>query len=84
MKYDYSTAQGDHKGGKGQKAAYETKLMRVPLPLADLFEDIISTYRNTGFYPDISDVFPEGWQHSYECKQLIETAYAEVLKSRNA
>jgi len=34
------------KGGRGQKAPYETKLMRVPVPLEDQINKLAEMYRN--------------------------------------
>lgn len=34
------------KGGRGQKAPYETKLMRVPIPLEKQINQLVELYRN--------------------------------------
>ncbi len=34
------------KGGRGQQAPYETKVMRVPLPLVNQFEQEINEFRD--------------------------------------
>ena len=33
-------------GGRGQKAPYETRVMRVPEPIADIVQSLIDGYRN--------------------------------------
>lgn len=33
-------------GGRGKKAGYETKLMRVPLPVVPLIEKIVDDFRD--------------------------------------
>ncbi len=34
------------KGGRGKQAPYKTKIMRVPLPLVNQFEEEINKFRN--------------------------------------
>lgn len=47
-----------NKGGRGKKADYETKIIRVPLPVISKVENLIEDFHNDSVRNDSSEVMP--------------------------
>lgn len=80
MIHDYAVSVGSSKGGKGIKAAYDTRMVRTPEELIPLFQEIIKNYKSTALRPEILDVFPDNWKHSINAKQAREISVAKHLQ----
>ena len=80
MIHDYEVSIGSSKGGKGVKAAYETRMVRTPEELIPLFQEIIKNYKNTALRPEILDVFPNNWKHSMNAKRAREISVVKHLQ----
>lgn len=84
MIIDLKTAWSDNtKGGKGKKATYETKLMRVPLPLESLVSALIWAFTKRGVILEIEDVLPEDFYSSRHYKEAIAVATQRYIDSKN-
>lgn len=65
-------------GGRGKKANYDTKVIRVPLPVVDEVESLIADFRN-GNEEQISDKK----QDTLTLDEALEAA-RKVLKSKKS
>jgi hypothetical protein len=80
MKIDLAVAWGHNRGGKGIKANYETKLMRVPAPLEGIIKEICRRFTRNGIITEIGDTISEDFMGSREYRAAVEIARAEWEK----
>jgi hypothetical protein len=63
-------------GGRGKKAPYETKLLRVPVPIVQKVELIIDDYRNLVINGEVSEF--EKYPNLAAC--VTPVSYSEALQ----
>lgn len=77
MKIDLVTAWGHNRGGKGIKANYATKLMRIPLPLEPIVKLLVRMFTNHGVILEIGDRIDDNFFPSREYRKAVEAARVE-------